>query len=60
MPLKVVPDKIKEMVEACWAADHEARPEFEEVVEMLEAYTRDIRPMVSYGEQKGGGCCTVQ
>ena len=58
--LKVVPDKIKAMVEACWAADHEARPEFEEVVDMLESFAREIKPTVSYGEQKGGGCCSLQ
>ena len=56
--LQIVPDKIKAMVEACWAADHEARPEFEEVVDMLEAFARELKPTITDGTQ-GGGCCSL-
>jgi hypothetical protein len=57
--LKVVPPKIKALVEQCWAADHEQRPEFEEVVEVLESIARDLQPTVSDGVQESG-CCSLQ
>lgn len=59
---QVVPERIKALVESCWAADPDSRPEFEEVVDKLEAICRDIKPTVTDTTPSGGGgdCCIVQ
>lgn len=41
---QVVPLKLKRMVELCWAPDYEARPEFVDVIEMLEEVAREVKP----------------
>lgn len=58
-----VPIRLKALVESCWAADPDARPEFEDVVADLADYSREIEP--DWGEivrkqEEGGGCCSVQ
>ncbi|EFJ50688.1 hypothetical protein VOLCADRAFT_88470 [Volvox carteri f. nagariensis] len=41
---QVVPPRLKRMVETCWSADYEARPEFVEVIEMLEEAAKELKP----------------
>ncbi|GFR46936.1 hypothetical protein Agub_g8584 [Astrephomene gubernaculifera] len=41
---QVVPPRLKRLVETCWAADYESRPEFTEVIEMLEEVAKEIKP----------------
>mmetsp|Transcript_18868 Transcript_18868/g.40627 ORF Transcript_18868/g.40627 Transcript_18868/m.40627 type:complete len:504 (+) Transcript_18868:214-1725(+) len=67
---EVVPPKLKALVESCWASDYESRPEFDDIVDQLEAIARDIKPKITEGNEKsvvpggaggsGDGCCTVQ
>lgn len=35
---------MKRLVEMCWAGDYESRPEFIDVIEMLEEIAKDIKP----------------
>ncbi|KAG1673263.1 hypothetical protein FOA52_002543 [Chlamydomonas sp. UWO 241] len=39
---KVVPDVVKRLISACWAPDPEDRPEFEEVIDVLEECLRHV------------------
>lgn len=56
---QVVPEKIRSLVEMCWAPDPEERPEFDHVVVSLEAILRELTPVITEG-QKHDGCCSVQ
>ena len=40
----MVPPKLKRLVEICWSADYESRPEFIEIIESLEEVSREIKP----------------
>ncbi|KXZ55947.1 hypothetical protein GPECTOR_2g1498 [Gonium pectorale] len=40
---QVIPNRLKRLVETCWAADYESRPEFVEVIEMLEDISKEIK-----------------
>lgn len=46
------------MIERCWAADPEERPEFEEVVEALDLIARELKPVVTEASPAGG--CSLQ
>ncbi|KAI8477395.1 MAG: protein kinase [Monoraphidium minutum] len=39
-----IPDKVKVLVEQCWAADYEARPEFIQVITTLEEVLKELPP----------------
>ena len=41
----------------CWDAHAEKRPDFEEVIAILEALLKKVPREQSSG---GGGCCTIQ
>ncbi|GIL70021.1 hypothetical protein Vretimale_3301 [Volvox reticuliferus] len=41
---QVVPLRLKRLVETCWAADYETRPEFVEIIEMLEEVSKELKP----------------
>jgi hypothetical protein len=56
-----------QLVERCWAADFESRPDLDDVIEELEVIAKTIPPSISSETPKGGnfdgssnGCCTVQ
>lgn len=52
-----VPDKIKKLIEDCWAEDFERRPDFSEITERLEEIYDEI------GTKNGNpsvGCCRMQ
>ena len=49
-----LPPKIKALVERCWAADPETRPEFEDIVTDLETIAKEIAPAHSEGKNAGG------
>lgn len=52
-----LPDKLKRLVEQCWAASYEERPEMIQVISTLEEVLRELPP----DPPSGGGCaCTVQ
>ncbi|KAG2500845.1 hypothetical protein HYH03_001606 [Edaphochlamys debaryana] len=73
---QVVPAKLKQLVETCWGADYEARPEFTEVIEMLEEVAKETKPdLIELGPKRPGsasaavksvvpaaaeGCCSLQ
>lgn len=44
---QVVPMKMRALVESCWVADPEQRPDFEEIVDMLESLVKKIQPLVT-------------
>ena len=48
---------LKDLVVRCWDANPEKRPDFEEVISILDALLKTIPREQSSG---GGGCCTVQ
>ena len=52
---QTIPPKVKTLVERCWAADPETRPEFDDVVVELENIAREISPSISQGGAGGGG-----
>eukprot|EP00877_Chromochloris_zofingiensis_P001047 jgi/Chrzof1/10943/Cz05g18050.t1 len=57
---KKVPDRLKQLVERCWSANYDLRPEFTEVVAELEQVLADLpreTPIASHGNS---GCCAVQ
>jgi len=58
---QVVPAQLKELVERCWSPDYGQRPEFEEIVELLEEACSSI-PAVLTTEPKASSdaCCCVQ
>uniref|UniRef100_A0A7S0VEK4 Protein kinase domain-containing protein n=1 Tax=Polytomella parva TaxID=51329 RepID=A0A7S0VEK4_9CHLO len=39
-----VPENIKSLVEICWAADHNVRPEFMDVVDLLNGISNEMQP----------------
>lgn len=59
IPSQEVPDAIKALVENCWAADPEERPEFNQVVVELEAIAKDLVPTITE-PPKAEGCCSLQ
>lgn len=58
MPRKI-PAKLKSLIEACWAADYEMRPEFLQIIGTLEDILKSLPPDPISGDG-GGGCCSVQ
>ena len=44
---QVVPMKMRALVESCWLADPEQRPEFEEIVDLLEQMVKKAKPIVT-------------
>ena len=53
-----IPDKLKQLVEACWAADYEARPEFTDVIKTLEEVLKELPP--DPPRRAGQGCsCAI-
>lgn len=42
-----VPIRMKALVESCWAADPEVRPEFDEIVELLEEMVKKAKPVIT-------------
>jgi serine/threonine protein kinase len=44
---QVVPMKMRVMVESCWVPDPEQRPEFEEIVDLLEQMVKKAKPVVT-------------
>ena len=44
---QVIPLKVKVLVESCWVADPEQRPEFEEVIDLLEQMAKKAKPVVT-------------
>ena len=60
MPRRV-PPKLKALIEACWAADYEARPEFLQVIATLEEILKELPPDPPVGGGGGlGACCALQ
>ena len=68
---RVVPDRLKRLVEMCWAADYQQRPEFTYVVSELAAAVAELPVDPVWGAKKNGGgggaaagggdgCCSVQ
>ncbi|KIY92453.1 protein kinase [Monoraphidium neglectum] len=54
-----LPDKLKQLVEACWAADYESRPEFIQIIATLEEVLRDL-PQDPPGGGAAPGCsCAI-
>jgi hypothetical protein len=51
-----IPGAVKDLVERCWAADYDSRPEFTEVIAALEAVLRELPRDAPAAE---GGCCSV-
>ncbi len=52
---------MKALVEACWAADYEQRPEIVEVVSRLDEISQKLAPTTNAGsDMNNGGCCCVQ
>ncbi len=58
---RALPPKIKQLVERCWAADFEERPEFIEVIKQLEAVLKELPPdrKPAGGGGDGGGCVVM-
>ena len=48
---------LKALVVRCWDANAEKRPDFEEVIALLDVLLKKVPREDSSG---GGGCCTVQ
>eukprot|EP00198_Chlamydomonas_reinhardtii_P001505 XP_001690841.1 protein kinase [Chlamydomonas reinhardtii] len=71
---QVVPARLKRLVETCWSADYESRPEFVEVIEELEQVIKEVKmelpetgkrptsPKLTPGvaSAEDGPCCSVQ
>jgi serine/threonine protein kinase len=55
---KVVPPACKKLVERCWANSFDDRPDFDEVVSVLDGVIKGMPAPT--GGAGGGGCCTVQ
>lgn len=49
---------LKDLVVRCWDANPEKRPDFEEVITILDTLLKRVPRDQSSGG--GGGCCTVQ
>jgi hypothetical protein len=57
---KQVPDGCKKLVERCWANSYDDRPDFDDVVAVLDGVLKDL-PFTPSGAAGGkGGCCSVQ
>ena len=60
--LQTIPTQIKALLASCWNPDPDARPEFEEIVDALEAIRLDLQPTVTREVSNDAACCccTVQ
>jgi hypothetical protein len=54
-----VPQELRSLVERCWAADFDERPEFCEIVDALEAMLATMPPDADEAV-RGKGCCAIQ
>ncbi|CAD7702248.1 unnamed protein product [Ostreobium quekettii] len=52
-----IPDKMRKLIEDCWAEDFEKRPDFGEITERLQDIWNDLEKKKS---DKRGKCCCVQ
>ena len=51
---------LKDLVVRCWDANPEKRPDFEEVITILDTLLKTVPRDQSGGGGGEGGCCTVQ
>ena len=56
-PVQPVPSAVKALIASCWAADPDARPEFEDIVEALESINHDCQATVTRETAGSDGCC---
>lgn len=55
-----VPDALKELVQRCWDADYDKRPEMTEVIEKLQRVLKELPKETPIATREGEGCCSVQ
>jgi len=57
-----VPDALKQLVERCWDADYDKRPEMTEVIEELKKTLAQLPMEISIAqrERTADSCCVVQ
>ena len=53
-----MPEKLKRLVERCWAADYEERPDFDAIVEQLEEILNGL-PEEKSTAGGDGPCCAI-
>lgn len=54
---KVIPPRLRQMVEDCWNPDYDERPDFDEVVERLEDILKEVMPTITDGIPQQ--CCSL-